>query len=306
MQPCPEMKERNERPMLVQIYAKNEPLAKCDLLIAKEDATLTIPISAFAAIQGHPVETVLVRPGENMAMKAAVVIAKAIREACEVSSPVFVQCADKNILDGICSMDYEGPAGGPIKCVPAGTKPPAASRNRNRSSSQKTAKPAASGAARAMANAQAADAGFVPGQKPVDKPADAPCPVKDEPPAGQDEDVSALLSDPSLVQGGEIPVDPGPEPEPEKPDPAVANAPKVMSILKECGVPSGQIPGVLEALRESMDASITLPMQVKLKLARDGATGDMDPDETAKLVAPRFDELKALLKEIDDANAAKA
>ena len=32
----------------------------------------------------------------------------------------------------------------------------------------------------------------------------------------------------------------------------------------------------------------------------------MAPDETAGLVKPRFEELKALLKEIDDANAAKA
>ena len=63
---------------------------------------------------------------------------------------------------------------------------------------------------------------------------------------------------------------------------------------------------MLEALREAMDANITLPMQIKLKLSKDGATGDMDPDKTAKLVAPVFDQLKTLLNEIDDHNAGDA
>lgn len=277
--------------MLVQVYSKNEPLANCDLLIAREDATLSIPASSLAGVMERSMRIVLVKPQENIGMKAAVVIADAIKNADAISSPVHILCPDRTIMDGICSVDYEGPAGGVIKCAPDGTKAASPKVRNLAKSGSSNRKPAASS----------------PQQNP-EKKAAAPAEPGTDSTEGSEEPggttMADLLKDPAFVDGDEVPV---PEASPkEAPDPAVANAPKVMAILKECGVPSGQIPGVLEALREAMDAKITLPMQVKLKLVRDGATEDMDPGQTAKLVEPRFDELKALLKEIDDANAARS
>lgn len=298
--------------MLIQVYVKNEPIQKCDLLIAREDAAVTIPVAELADLRDRKMDVKLVKTHENMGMKAAVLAAEAIASAEAVSSPVFIACPDKAILDGMCSMEYAGPAGGPIKCVPSGTKPQAPPRVRNRAKPKTPAQPEADAAAGAGPEAKPS------GEAPADAPEDtgtgaagtpgAPAAAAGPGPDGLDE-VKAALDDPSLVKGGEVNTEPdenaGSGPEAGKPDPTLENTRKIMAILKEKGVPAGQIPGVLEALREAMDANITLPMQVKLKLAKDGATGDMDPEKTAKLVAPAFDELKALLKEIDDHNAAK-
>lgn len=283
--------------MLIQVYVKDEPVVKCDLLIAKEDAVAKVPIAGLKDLLESPMAIRLVKPHENMGMKAAVYAAEAIATAEAVSSPVFVACADKAILDGMCSMDYAGPAGGPIKCMPSGTKPQAPPRVRNRAKPKPQEKPAPEPPAEPEA----------PGQDNAGAPDGSAAPA---PGAAAGETYAGLMDDPAFVKGDEADLgDTAPEPAPPAPDPApdpaVANAPKIMKILKDRGVPSGQVPGVLEALREAMDARITLPMQVKLKLAKDGATGDMDPEETARLVAPAFDELKALLKEIDDRNAAK-
>lgn len=282
--------ERNTK-MLIQVYSKNEPLSNCDLLIAREDATLSIPASSLAGVMERSMRIVLVKAQENIGMKAAVVIADAIKNADAISSPVHILCSDKAIMDGICSVDYEGPAGGVIKCAPDGTKA-ASPKVRNLAKSGQAAKKTTTGQAKSHA-------------EPPEETTDGKQDETSRAAAQGDPPMSELLNDPTFVDGDEVP-EPGTDPEPPAPDPAVTNAPKVMAILKECGVPSGQIPGVLEALREAMDAKITLPMQIKLKLARDGATEDMDPDRTTKLVEPRFDELKALLKEIDDANAARS
>lgn len=281
--------------MLIQIYIKNEPLVQCDVLVARDDAVMSIPVSGLQSLQERQISVRLIKPGENMAMKAAVFVADAIKNAGAVSSPVFISCPDKAILDGICSMDYEGPAGGPIKCAVSGTKPQPAPRVRNKAK-PKDAGQAVKDAAAAAAGAERAAAEKMAAAQPA---GDAESP-------GSDEDMARLMQDPAFAKNGEVVLDEtsgGPPAEPR--DPVKENTPKIMSILKDTGIPSGQIPGVLEALREAMDAQITLPMQVKLKLAKDRATDGMAPEETAKRVAPKFDELKALLKEIDDANAAK-
>lgn len=277
--------------MLVQVYSKNEPLANCDLLIAREDATLSIPASSLAGVMERSMRIVLVKPQENIGMKAAVVIADAIKNAEAISSPVHILCPDKTIMDGICSVDYEGPAGGVIKCAPDGTKA-ASPKVRNLAKSGQAAKKTTSGQAKSPA-------------EPPEGTADGKQDETSRAAAQDDLPMSELLNDPAFVDGDEVP-EPEPDPEPPAPDPSIQNAPKVMAILKECGVPSGQIPGVLEAIREAMDAKITLPMQVKLKLAKDGTTDENDPDATAKLIEPRFDELKALLNEIDEANARRS
>lgn len=277
--------------MLVQVYSKNEPLANCDLLIAREDATLSIPASSLAGVMERSMRIVLVKPQENIGMKAAVVIADAIKNAEAISSPVHILCPDKAIMDGICSVDYEGPAGGVIKCAPDGTKA-ASPKVRNLAKSSQAAKKTTPGQAKSPA-------------EPPEGTADSKQDETSRTAAHGDPPMSELLNDPTFVDGDEVP-EPETDPEPPAPDPSIQNAPKVMSILKECGVPSGQIPGVLEAIREAMDAKITLPMQVKLKLAKDGATDENDPDATAKLIEPRFDELKTLLNEIDEANARRS
>lgn len=294
--------------MLIQVYVKNEPIQKCDLLIAREDAVVNVPVAELADLRDRKMDVKLVKAHENMGMKAAVLAAEAIASAEAVSSPVFIACSDKAILDGMCSMEYAGPAGGPIKCVPSGTKPQVPPRVRNRAKPKTPAQPEAGAAAGAGSETKPS------GEAPADAPEDAGTGTAGTPgasaaaagpgPDGLDE-VKAALGDPALVRDGEVNTEPDAQEEPGKPDPTLENTKKIMAILKEKGVPAGQIPGVLEALREAMDANITLPMQVKLKLAKDGATGDMDPEKTAKLVAPAFDELKALLKEIDDHNAGK-
>lgn len=281
------MNER-KRQMLIQVYIKSELLSQCDILIAKEDANLNIPVTSLAGLMENHVKIAIVKPQENIGMKAAVIIADAIKHAEAISSPVNILCPDKAIMDGICSMDYEGPAGGVIKCVPDGTKT-ASPRVRNLAKSGTAAK-----------KSQPSQA-----KEPVETPAENNNGNNESP--QNNTPMSELLQDPAFVKGDEVPVpEEAPESKTEKPDPSIQNAPKVMAILKECGVPSGQIPGVLEAIRASMDAKITLPMQVKLKLAKDGATDEKDPEATAKLVEPRFAELKTLLDEIDAANAQKA
>ena len=296
--------------MLIQIYVKNEPLEACDILIAKDDAVMSIPVAGIPDLQERAMDVKLVKPGENMAMKAAVFVAEAIKAAEAVASPVYIACPDKNIMDGICSMEYVGPAGGPIKCAAQGTKPQAPPRVRNK------AKPKGDGQAAKGASdtpGAATGAGQKEPEKPdgaeqpgSDKPADTPpAPAADQKPGANGDDVGSLMQDPSFTKDGEVVLD-GPAEKHRPEDPVAANTPRIMGLLKETGIPSGQIPGVLEALREAMDPEITLPMQVKLKLAKDGATGDMDPKETSKRVAPKFEELKKLLNEIDAANAAKS
>lgn len=285
--------------MLVQVYSKNEPLANCDLLIAREDATLSIPASSLAGIMERSMRIVLVKPQENIGMKAAVVIADVIKNAEAISSPVHILCPDKAIMDGICSVDYEGPAGGVIKCAPDGTKaasPKVRNLAKSGSTAKKTAPAKTPDGTENKAGEPAAPAQEVAGS--------ADGPGND---SGDDVTIEELLNDPAFVDGDEMSVsEEATEKDLAAPDPAVTNTPKIMAILKECGVPSGQIPGVLEAIREAMDAKITLPMQVKLKLAKDGATDENDPDATAKLIEPRFDELKTLLNEIDEANAKRS
>lgn len=285
--------------MLIQVYVKNEPLEKCDLLIAREDAVISIPVSGLSAIISDvktrgdtSFEIGLVKIAENMGMKAAILAAQFIASADAVASPVYIACPDKTILDGICSMECTTSTGGIIKLEPYGAKPAAPAKTRTRA--RASAKPAP-----APAENPEPGNGANPDNDQAEDAATAP-----------DEPMNELMDDPSLVQNGEMALNQG-KPDTgsdtgKKPDPTSANAPKIMSILKQQGVPSGQIPGVLEALREAMDANITLPMQIKLKLSKDGATGDMDPDKTAKLVAPVFDQLKTLLNEIDDHNAGDA
>ena len=293
--------------MLIQIYTKNEQLEACDVLIAKDDAVMSIPVAGIPALQEHAMDVKLVKAGENRAMKAAVFVADAIKNAESVASPVYVACTDKSILDGICSMEYAGPAGGPIKCAAQGTKPQAPPRVRNK------AKPKSPDQAVKDAAAAAAEAEKKAAEKAAAAQQDAPAgtepataPAADPKPGADGEDVGSLMRDPAFTKDGEVVLDGEKEPAPPEHDPVKENTPRIMGILKDTGIPSDQIPGVLEALREAMDADITLPMQVKLKLAKDGATEGMDPDETAKRVAPRFQELKCLLEEIDEHNGRKA
>lgn len=278
--------------MLIQVYAKNEPVEKCDLLIAKEDAVISVPVSELKSLGESGFEVALVKAQENMGMKAAVLAARFIASAEAVSSPVYIACPDKAILDGMCSMEYAGPAGGPIQLAPYGAKPAAQPRSRPRPKPKAPAPKDPPAAGDAMPGPSG---GAEPPAGPPAETQGAPAPAP------------AAMEARSGAANGEIVLDNGGagEPEPEKPDPSIGNARKIMSILKEQGVPAGQIPGVLEALREAMDASITLPMQIRLKVSRDGAAGEMDPDKTAALVSPRFDELKALLDEIDGRNAAE-
>lgn len=284
--------------MLIQVYVKNEPLEKCDLLIAREDAVIGVPVSGLSAIisdvKTHGdtgFEIGLVKIAENMGMKAAILAAQFIASSNAVASPVYITCPDKTLLDGICSMECTTSTGGIIKLEPYDLKPAAPAKTRTRT--RASAKPA-------------------PAHAENPEPGDGANPDNDqaEDAAAHDAPMNELMDDPSLVRNGEMALD---QDTPDtgsdagkKPDPTSANAHKIMSILKQQGVPAGQIPGVLEALREAMDANITLPMQIKLKLSKDGATDDMDPDKTAKLVAPVFDQLKTLLNEIDDHNAGDA
>lgn len=291
--------------MLIQVYIKNEPLVKCDVLIARDDAVMSVPAAQLKSLQESEMDVRLVRPFENMGMKAAVFVADAIKNAGSVSSPVFISCPDKSIMDGICSMEYVDPAGGPIKCIASGTKPQSPPRVRNRAK-QPAPKPVPAGDKKAGAKD-----GAKPGQEAGAAPAPGTGPVPgDGAPAGgkpADDDLGRLMQDPDLTKNGEVVLAGAADAPADGPrDPVKENTPKIMGILKDAGIPSGQIPGVLEALREAVDAQITLPMQVRLKLAKDGATGDMDPDETSGRVAPKFDELKSMLNEIDTANSAKS
>lgn len=283
--------------MLIQVYIKNEPLVKCDVLIARDDAVMSIPASELEDLQAREMGVRLVKPNENMAMKAAVFVADAIKDAESVSSPVFIACPDKAIMDGLCSMEYRGPAGGLVKCAAHGTKQQAPPRVRNKAKPpQPKPGPKATPADEGAGTAAGQDPGA--GTDAGSKPAGA-----EKPP---EEDMSQLMQDPSLTQDGEVVLgDTSGEPAPAPRDPVKENTPRIMGILKETGIPSGQIPGVLEALREAIDPNVTLPMQVKLKLAKDGAMDGMTPEETAKRVAPKFEELKHMLDEIDAANGAK-
>lgn len=271
--------------MLIQIYAKNEPLSACDLLIAKDDAVLSVPVAGLQAIRESGMVVGLVKPTENLAMKAAVMTARAIASCTGVASPVYVQCPDKAILDGVCSVEYADPDGNLVICAPAPEKPAAAARSK--------------------AKGKASGSGKKPEPKPAPQQQESGAQPAQEPAPAPDTGAGPGGAGDGFVKDGEVDLG-QPDPPAPKPDPSVANAPKVMGILKECGVPSGQIPGVLEALREAADPDLTFPVQVKLKLAKDGAAGGMGPEKTADLVKPRFEELRTLLKEIDDANAAKA
>lgn len=277
--------------MVIQIYLNDEPLESCTLLIAQETARVTVPVTDLPKLKEHDIRIVTVKSTENMAVKAAVAIAQAIREAETISSPVSVICPDRIILDAVCSVEYEGPAGGMILCVPKDTSGAAANASRARSQRRSKAKqiePKTYG----PIPKQEPDLGPVPSAQAGDGPSQ-------DPPAPEPED------DPTLVKGNEVNLDGALAPDPEPvPDPS-DNAPRIIDIIKSCGVPSGQIPGVLDALREAADAQLTLPMQIKLKLSRDQALSGKTPDELAKLLEPRFDELKAMIKAIDEANAAK-
>lgn len=281
--------------MVIQIYLNDEPLESCTLLIAQETARVTIPVTDLPKLKEHDIRIVTVKPMENMAVKAAVAIAKAIREAETISSPISVICPDRIILDAVCSVEYEGPAGGTVLCVPKDTGGTAANASRTRSQRRSKAK-------------QIEPKPFEPVPKPEPDPGPVPSaqagggPSQDPPtpePEPEPED------DPALVRGNEVNLDGALAPDPEPaPDPG-ANASRIIDIIKSCGVPSGQIPGVLDAIREAADAQLTLPMQIKLKLSRDQALSGKDPDDLAKMLEPRFDELKSMIKAIDEANAAR-
>lgn len=279
--------------MVIQIYLKDEPLENCSLLIAQETARVTIPITDLPKLKEQDIRIITVKPTENMAVKAAVAIAKAIREAETISAPVSVICPDKIILDAVCSIEYEGPAGGMIRCVPQDTGGAAANASRTRQQRRNKTKqiePKPSG----------------PVREPRPDPASIPSAQEDDgppqdPPAPEPEPED----DPKLVKGNEVNLDGAMAPDPEPvPDPG-AGASRIIDIIKSCGVPSGQMPGVLDAIREAADAQLTLPMQIKLKLSRDQALSGKDPDDLAKMLEPRFDELKSMIRAIDEANAAR-
>lgn len=283
--------------MLIQIYIKNEPLAQCDILVAKEDASIPVPAAELADLlsRAGSIRVALAGPAENMAMRAAIEVSGAIRDIRPENGTVYVKCPDKAILDGLCSMQYADANGNPVKCVPEGSKPAPPPRVRNKA---KPPAPKGDSSKDAPGSGGKSGAGNEDGK-------DGTAPASDGKPA--DEDMGELMKDPAFVKDGEAVLGgTDPEPAPAPRDPVKENTPKIMGILKDAGIPSSQIPGTLEALREAMDPNITLPMQVKLKLAKDGAADGMVPDEIAKRVAPRFDELKSMLKEIDDANAAKS
>ena len=300
--------------MLICIQTKNEPLSACDILIAKENAQIQIPASDLKAMLQSPPDIRLVKEKENMLLKCGILITQILSELDKdaVNGPVQVLCADKPILEAVCSLDYPLSDKTEAKCVPA--RPDAKPSSPRAKTPAKTGERKTPARRSKTANQDAAPPTTQPGPdaQPSDENNDEKAvPDTDgrtsEPPAepdaaNPDTNNAATPVEPNddepigPVAGNEVDLS-GTQPEPEKPKPGEAPAAKIMNMLRDAGVPSGQLPGVLDAIRASADPDMTLPLQLKMKLTKDGAIDDMPYEDTAKRVAPLFHEIKSLMEE---------
>lgn len=289
--------------MLIKICTKNEPLVNCDVLIAKESVTLQVPVAELkSALDVNP-EIHLVKDRENMMVKCGILVAGILAatspEKC--GKAVFVACSDDPILNAICSLEYALSDGSPAKCVPSapkGAKTQPAPRSRGKSKPAQKAgaeagtKPApekkdgAGTPAQPGKDGEAGDAPKLPEGLSMDNVG------KPIPGDGADP-----MSDPALVTAdGEMNLEGG-APGDRKAAPGEAPAARIIKMLKDAGIPSGQVPGCLDAIRESIDPDVTLPMQVKMRLAKDSADHFLDPAETASRIAPIYSDVKKLMEE---------
>ena len=284
--------EKQPKNMTVQVYmgAKAELLGRCTVLIAQEGSTIPVPVDIMA--QGaYPDEVVVVKASENMASKAAIVIAQTILNTPGVQSPVFISCTDKPTLDALCSVEYPSPDNGkPIRLVAAGAAKPAAPAKKAPERPRKASAPKRVNTDKPETKAK--PVASVKAEPPRDNKDITP---ENRTTAADTANQALPDSDPELVTpSGEVNLEPKPEykdPEPPKSDNAAS---RIIHIMRT-KVPAGCIAPCLDAIREADDPEITLPLQVKLKLARSGF--DANPDEiTAKLV-PVFAEIKALMAE---------
>ncbi len=303
--------------MLIKICTKNEPLVACDKLIAKESVTLQVPVADLKTALDTRPDVHLVKDRENMMMRCGILVAQILKEttpeACGKSA--FIACEDTNILNAICSLEYELSDGSMVKCVPSaskGAKTAPAPRVRNKA--RQAPKPAGQDTGKAAAaSRESADNGKKDelAQEPESGQADYAGSPASKLPEGlsmdnvgkpvPDEAQEGLMQDPDLVKpNGEMNLD-GAAPEPGKPKPGEAPAARIMKMLKDAGIPSGQIAGCLDAIRESIDPEITLPMQVKMRLAKDSAENFMDPAETASRIVPIYADVKKLMEEAQNA-----
>lgn len=262
--------------MRIQIHTKNEPLEiDCDVLIVKETTTVPVPVTCLSRLHERPLEVMLVKESENLMLKAAILISQAIAANTANAAPdtVYVLCPDKTVLDAVCSVEYRSSVGGLVRCMAPGTKTSSPSRSRSRSGGTK-------------------------------KPQAAPAPVSDDaaPVVSSQDAASDPMEDPDLVSpSGEIIL--SAEDAPPAPDPRdVVNGKvaDVMSLIKGQNIPSGQIPGCLEAIREANANGTDLAEKVADKLANDGSDGD--PKKTAAKLGPVFADVRRLMAEIDAAN----
>lgn len=287
--------------MLICIQTKNEPLRACDILIVKETAQLQIPATDLKAMLQTQPDIRLVKEKENMLLKCGILIAQILKELDKdaVGGPVQIACSDKPILDAVCSLEYPLSDKTEAKCIPA--KADAKPSQPRPKSQGKTAGTRSSATRRSNAAAP----------KPDSKPSDEPLPgtppmpdtdaVNDDKPNPGEPTQDAAQPDPNddpvgPTVGNEVDLS-GSQLEPKKPKPGEAPAAKIMNMLRDAGIPSGQLPGVLDAIRESADPDMTLPLQIKMKLTKDGATDAMPFEETAKRVAPLFHDIKSLMEE---------
>lgn len=291
--------------MKIQIYMKNEPLEDCDVLIAKESAAITVPIGQLMKLAEKPPKVLGIKDSENLMMKAAILVSQSISEGMSNTTPTTVQvaCPDKQVLDAICSLDYRSSVTGPVRCVPAAAaktaSKPAQKPKVNNLAKPKAANQPAQAAKKPENGSDASGKTEKPDKKPdipVGKPDIQAEPAEAKPAADE-------TSDPDgFVDGEEVDLSGADDPEPAKERPFDTNAMKAMQMLKDAGIHPDQIPGCIDAVREAIDPVVTLPMQVKLKLAKDGALDAMDPDETTKLLAPIFSDVKGLIAKADKAS----
>ncbi len=279
------LEKQQPKNLTVQVFmgAKGEMLGRCTLLIVQEGAIVPVPADVLAA-KAYPDDVSVVKLSENMASKAAIIIAQKILSTPTVQSPVFIACPDKSVLDALCSVEYPAPdTGKTVRLVAAGTKPAAPVK---KAPARKPAapKPAKAAKPEPAKSEQAKDE--VAEMLGEDLPAKTP-------------DVSDI-SEPEFMEealvkpNGEANLDPVPEtkdPEPPKSDNAAS---RIIHIMRT-KVPAGCIAPCLDAIREADDPEITLPLQVKLKLARSGF--DANPDEITAKLAPVFAEIKTLMAE---------
>ena len=286
--------EKQPKNMTVQVYmgSKAELLGRCTVLIAQEGSVIPVPVDVMAQA-AYPDEVVIVKTSENMASKAAIVIAQTILNTPGIQSPVFISCTDKPTLDALCSVEYPSPDNGkPIRLVAAETAKPAAPAKKTPDRPRKASAPKSVNRTD-KPEAKTEPVATVKTDPPKDDKGDENAGAETVMPKPEVQDLPD--ADPDLVTPtGEVNLEPKPEykdPEPTKSDNAAS---RILHIMRT-KVPAGCIAPCLDAIREADDPEITLPLQVRLKLARSGF--DANPDEITAKLAPVFAEIKALMAE---------